>query len=54
MFWKLGTFKKMYSQGLIDPDDLEYELEAQFEKYTQTCGEANYWNTHEKSSHHIS
>lgn len=52
-FWPIRTFKKRYSQGLIDPHDLEVELEAQYDKYLQVCGEANYWNTHENSSLHI-
>ena len=52
-FWPISTFKKRYNQGLIDPHDLEFELEAQYDKYTQVCGEASYWNTHENSSLHI-
>ena len=53
LFWSIGVFKKRYSHGLINPQELEYELEAQYDKYTQTCGEADYWNTHENSSLHL-
>ncbi len=53
MFWSIGKFKKRYSKGLINPNDLECELEAQYDKYIQICGGGlSYWNTHENSSLH--
>lgn len=51
-FWPISTFKKRYSKGLIVPEDLEKELEAQYTLFEQTCGKADYWNTHENSSLH--
>ncbi len=51
-FWSIGVFKKRYSEGLISPSDLEKELEAQYALFEQTCGKADYWNTHENSSLH--
>ncbi|MBP3437548.1 MAG: ChbG/HpnK family deacetylase [Clostridia bacterium] len=51
-FWTIGEFKKRYSKRLISPDDLERELEAQCALFEQTCGTADYWNTHENSSLH--
>lgn len=52
VFWSIGNFKKRYSKGLISPTDLEKELEAQYALFEQTCGKADYWNTHENSSLH--
>ncbi len=52
-FWPISVFKKRYSQGKINPIDLEKELEAQYALFEQTCGKADYWNTHENSSLHI-
>ena len=52
IFWPIGVFKKKYSKGLISPIDLEKELEAQYVLFGQTCGKADYWNTHENSSLH--
>lgn len=52
VFWSIETFKKRYSKGLISPTDLEKELEAQYALFEQTCGKADYWNTHENSSLH--
>lgn len=51
-FYTLSEFKKRYSKGLIDPQDLEKELEAQYVLFEQTCGKPDYWNTHENSSLH--
>ncbi len=51
-FWPIGKFKKRYSQKQISPADLERELEAQYALFEQTCGKADYWNTHENSSLH--
>ena len=52
-FWPIKEFKTRYSKGLISSDDLEKELEAQYKLFEQTCGKADYWNTHENSSLHI-
>lgn len=52
MFWSIGNFKKRYSKGLISANDLEKELETQYSLFEQTCGKADYWNTHENSSLH--
>ncbi len=52
-FWPINTFKKKYSKNLISETDLEKELEAQYKLFEQTCGNADYWNTHENSSLHI-
>lgn len=49
-FYTLSEFKKRYSKGLINPQDLEKELEAQYALFEQTCGKPDYWNTHENSS----
>lgn len=49
-FYTLSEFKKRYSKGLIDPQDLEKELEAQYTLFEQMCGTPDYWNTHENSS----
>lgn len=51
-FWSIATFKKRYSKGLIDPKDLETELETQYAMFEETCGHADYWNTHENSALH--
>ena len=51
-FWSIREFKKRYSRGLIAPADLEKELEAQYVIFENTCGKADYWNTHENSSLH--
>ena len=51
-FWKLSTFKKRYSKGLIVPEELEKELQAQYALFEKTCGHADYWNTHENSALH--
>ena len=52
VFWPIGQFKKRFSKGLISADDLRRELEAQYTLFAQTCGAADYWNTHENSSLH--
>lgn len=52
MFWSIGVFKNKYSKGLISPEDLEKELEAQYALFEKTCAKADYWNTHENSSLH--
>lgn len=49
-FYPINEFKKRYSKGLINPQDLEKELEAQYALFEKTCGKADYWNTHENSS----
>lgn len=51
-FWPIATFKKRYSKGLIEPKDLETELETQYAMFEKTCGHADYWNTHENSALH--
>ena len=51
-FWNLSTFKKRYSKGLIVPKELEKELETQYTLFEETCGKADYWNTHENSALH--
>ncbi len=51
-FWSLTEFKKRYSKGLIDPADLEKELQTQYTMFEKTCGHPDYWNTHENSSLH--
>ena len=51
-FWPLSEFKKRYSKKLIDPKELEMELEAQALLFEETCGKADYWNTHENSALH--
>lgn len=52
-FYSLSEFKKRYSKGLINSDDLERELEAQYDIFEQICGKPDYWNTHENSSLNI-
>lgn len=52
-FWRVVDFKKRYSQGLINPTDVEIELEAQYALFEQVCGPADYWNTHENSALNI-
>ena len=51
-FWSIGEFKKRYSKKLINPKDLETELEAQCNAFEALCGKADYWNTHENSALH--
>lgn len=51
-FWSIGEFKKRYSKKLIDPKDLERELEAHCNAFESLCGRADYWNTHENSALH--
>lgn len=51
-FWTLTVFKKRLSRGLIDLNELEKELEAQYALFEETCGHADYWNTHENSALH--
>lgn len=51
-FWSINEFKKRYSKGLIENDELEKELEAQYTLFEKVCGKADYWNTHENSSLH--
>lgn len=51
-FWSISVFKKRYSKGLIRPEDLERELEAQYGMFEALCGKADYWNTHENSALH--
>ncbi len=53
VFHSISVFKKRYSKGLISPVELEKELEAQYRLFEQTCGKADYWNTHENSSLHL-
>lgn len=52
MFWPISVFKKRYSQRLINPKELEMELEAQANLFESVCGKADYWNTHENSALH--
>lgn len=52
-FWPIDIFKKKYTRKEIDPADLEKELEMQCFLFEQTCGKADYWNTHENSSLHL-
>ena len=49
-FWPVSTFKKRYGKGLIDPMDLERELENQYILFEERCGHPDYWNVHENSS----
>lgn len=51
-FWPVSAFKKRYNKGLINPQELEKELEAQYALFEKTCGQADYWNTHENSALH--
>lgn len=51
-FWSINEFKRRYSKKLIATADLERELEAQYALFEATCGQADYWNTHENSSLH--
>ena len=37
---------------MIAESDLEKELEVQYELFLKTCGNADYWNTHENSALH--
>lgn len=52
-FYTINEFKKRYSKGLINPLDLEKELEAQYALFKKVCGQADYWNTHENSALHV-
>lgn len=52
VFWSVSTFKKRYSRGLINPEELEKELQTQYALFEKTCGKADYWNTHENSALH--
>ena len=49
-FWSINEFKKRYNKGLIKPEDLEKEIEAQYNIFEKICGKPDYWNTHENSS----
>jgi len=51
-FWSLKDFKKRYSKKLINPAELEKELEAQTNLFESILGTADYWNTHENSALH--
>lgn len=50
VFWEIDKFKKKYRCGEIARQDLEKELEAQYLRFKEVCGEPDYWNTHENSS----
>lgn len=51
-FYSIGEFKKRISQNKISIDDIEKELEAQYDTFVKAYGKtASYWNTHENSSH---
>lgn len=52
VFWSIGEFKRRFGKKLIVEAELEKELEAQYALFEQTCGHADYWNTHENSSLH--
>lgn len=52
VFWSIGEFKNRFSKGKISEDELERELEAQYALFTEACGDADYWNTHENSALH--
>ena len=49
-FLSLGEFRGRYRKGLINPDELELELENQYRLFRDAFGEPEYWNTHENSS----
>lgn len=51
-FYSIGEFKKRMSQHKILLNDIEKELEAQYDIFMKSYGKtASYWNTHENSSH---
>ena len=52
VFWSINEFKRRFGKKLIAIDELERELEAQYALFEQTCGHADYWNTHENSALH--
>jgi len=49
-FYSLAVFRKRISNGLIDKQDLEKELIAQYDIFRRLCGQPDYWNTHENSA----
>lgn len=49
-FYPIDVFKKRMYTGKIKKKDLETELIAQYKIFTDLCGDADYWNTHENSA----
>lgn len=48
-FYPYAEFRKRYRKGLIHNEDILTELQAQYDKFIELCGEPDYWNTHENS-----
>lgn len=50
VFWSIDEFRKRYHRGLIDKNELKYELENQYEIFYKNFGKPSYWNSHENSA----
>jgi chitin disaccharide deacetylase len=48
-FVSIGACHKRWRQRSIQPEELRRELIAQYEKYCETVGRPEYWNTHENA-----
>lgn len=49
-FWPIDEFRRRYMRNLINPQELELELENQLQLFYREFGQPEYWNTHENSS----
>ena len=46
-FYSYPEFRKRYRKKQISEEDIRKELAEQYKRFTEVCGEADYWNTHQ-------
>lgn len=49
VFYDPPVFRERYKKGLISNDEIRKELIAQYKRFTDLLGDADYWNTHQNS-----
>lgn len=48
-FFSYAEFRSRYRNKQISDEDLKKELIAQYRRFTDVCGEPDYWNTHQNT-----
>lgn len=46
-FYSYPEFRSRYRKRLIANEDIKRELVAQYNRFVESCGEPDYWNTHQ-------
>ncbi len=49
-FYNIDDFRTRYRKGMINAEELELELQNQYDLFVKSFGQPDYWNSHENSA----